>query len=335
MQAVVLAGGLGTRLRPLTLTRPKPLLPVLNRPLILRVMDLLPPRVDEVFVATGYLGENVRDFFENEKTGRRVEVIIEDRPLGTGGALKNLEDRLKGAFIVLNGDVICSLDLRKMLKYHEHKRAMGTISLWDVDDPTAYGMVVLDPEGHITAFKEKPRREEAVSRSVNAGTYVLEPDILGYMDRGRETSIEKEVFPKVLARGLYGFRFGGHWFDAGTLNSYLKIHSYLMNDIRGGIRKGKASRIPFSVAWNAPVAVGDGCSVGARTRLGPRACLGHRVTVGDGCTLRECVLHDGASVGNRVLLEQCVVGERAVVEDDVSIPPGTIIGDGQTVGLRP
>ena len=335
MQAVVLAGGLGTRLRPITLTRPKPLLPILNRPLILRVMDLLPPEVDEVFIATGYMGDKLSDFFSREKGRWKVEVVIEKKPLGTGGALKNLEKRLKGKFIVLNGDVICSLDLRKMLKYHEQKKGMATISLWDVEDPTAYGMVVLDPECHISAFKEKPRRDEVTSHSVNAGTYILEPEILGYMEPGRETSIEKEVFPRVLARGLFGFRFEGHWFDAGTLNSYLRIHASLLNDIRGGIKKGVGGTIPHTVAWSAPVLIGDGCAFGAKARIGPRACLGDRVTLGQGSTVRDSVIHDGATIGNRVLLDQCLVGEDAVIEDDVNLPPGTIVGDGQHLELRP
>jgi mannose-1-phosphate guanylyltransferase len=332
---VVLAGGLGTRLRPITNTRPKPLLPVMNRPLICRVMDLLPPQVDEVFVATGYMGDKVADFFRRGKNRWKVDVVIEEKPLGTGGALKNLEKRIKGKFIVLNGDVICSLDLRKMLKYHEQKKAMATISLWDVEDPTAYGMVVLDPEGHITAFKEKPRREEVVSRSVNAGTYILEPEILRYMDPGRETSIEKEVFPKVLARGVYGFRFEGHWFDAGTVNSYLRIHAALLNDIRGGIKKGAGGLVPRTVAWSAPALLGDGCIIGERARIGPRACLGDRVRLGQGGTVRDSVVHDGAVIGDRVLLEQCIVGENAVIEADAIIPPGTIVGDGQHLELGP
>ena len=307
----------------------------MNRPLICRVLDLLPPSVDEVFVATGYLGDRVRDFFAKEKGGRRVDVVIEEKPLGTGGALKNLQDRIKGTFIVLNGDVICSLDLRRMLRYHELKKGLGTISLWEVDDPTAFGMVLLDPEGHITAFKEKPRREEVLSHAVNAGSYILEPDILNYMEPGSESSIEKDVFPNVLARGLYGFRFDGYWFDAGTLNSYLSIHASLMSDIRGGIRKGRGARIPFSVAWSAPVVVGDGCSVGARTRLGPVACVGDGVSIGEGCAIRESVIHDGARIGDHVLLEQCLVGENAIIDSDVNIPPGTIIGDGQRMELRP
>jgi len=332
---VVLAGGLGTRLRPITNTRPKPLLPVMNRPLICRVMDLLPPQVDEVFVATGYMGDRVADFFRRERSRWKVEVVIEEKPLGTGGALKNLERRLEGKFIVLNGDVVCSLDLRRMLRYHEQKNAMATISLWDVEDPTAFGMVVLDPEGHISAFKEKPRREEVVSHSVNAGTYILEPEILSYMEAGRETSIEKEVFPKVLARGLFGFRFEGHWFDAGTLNSYLKIHAALLNDIRGGIGKGRGGTVPRTVAWSAPALLGEGCRIGERTRLGPRACLGDRVTLGQGCSVRDSVIHNGASIGDRVLLEHCLVGEHAVIDSDAIVAPGTIVGDGQHLELRP
>jgi len=335
LQAVVLAGGLGTRLRPVTLTRPKPLLPVLNRPLVCRVMDLLPPQVDEVFVATGYMGDRLTEFFAREKGRRRVEVVVEKSPLGTGGALRNIRDRMKGRFFVLNGDVICSLDLRRMLRYHEQKGGLATISLWDIEDPTAYGMVVLDRDGRIVSFKEKPRREEVVSRAVNAGTYILEPDILGCMEPGREISIEREVFPSVLARGLFGFRFEGHWFDAGTLASYLRIHAFLLNDLRGGMGKGRDCNIPRTVAWSAPVLLGDRCSVGERSRLGPRCCLGDRVTLGRGSTVRDTVVHNGATIGDRVLLEQCLVGENARIDDDVLVPPGSIIGDGQQLELRP
>jgi NDP-sugar pyrophosphorylase family protein len=332
LQAVVLAGGLGTRLRPVTLTRPKPLIPILNRPLILRVLDILPSEVEEVFIATGYMGDKLCSFFKERLTGPDVEVVVEDRPMGTGGALKNIEDRIKGTFIVINGDVICSLDIDRMLEFHRRTKAFGTIALWDVENPTAYGMIVTDSHDRILRFHEKPRPEEVVSHSVNAGTYILEPGILSGMLSGKETSIEREVFPNVLDRGLYGFRFKGRWFDAGTLDSYLNIHAALMRLEKGGSSKGQGLKTGRSCVWHPPYLTGNDCVIGERTVIGHEVCLGDRVLIGSGCHLAECVLHDGVKVGNGVRLERCLIGENATISDGVSIPPGTIIGDGKVVG---
>jgi len=330
LQAVVLAGGLGTRLRPITYTRPKPLVPIVNRPLVLRVLDILPPVVDEVFIATGYMGDRLCAFFKDRRTGPKVEVVVEDRPLGTGGALKNLEDRIKGTFIVVNGDVICSLDLERMLAFHRKRGALGTISLWEMDDPTPYGMVVADERGRIVRFLEKPRPEEAVSRAVNAGTYILEPQILGCMRPGKEASIEKEVFPNVLDRGLFGFGFKGYWYDAGTLGSYLAIHSALMR-LEGGAIKGNGLKAGESAVWRQPYGTGKDCVIGEGTTMGPDVCIGNGVTIGIGSALSDCVLHDGVNVGDRAILERCIIGENATIRDGARVPPGTIIGDGGVV----
>jgi NDP-sugar pyrophosphorylase family protein len=331
LQAVVLAGGLGTRLRPITYTRPKSLIPILNRPLIMRVLDMLPPAVDEVFIATGYMGDRLRSFFKDRRIGPRVEVVVEDRPLGTGGALKNLEGRLNGTFIVINGDVVCSLDLEKMMSFHRGMKSFCTIALWEVEDPTPFGMVVTDRHDRILRFHEKPRPEEVVCRTINAGTYVLEPPILALMHPGKETSIEKEVFPHVLDRGIHGFRFKGFWFDGGTLDSYLAIHASLMRSEQGGRKKAEGLRAGASCVWHTPYFTGKDCVIGDGTIIGPDVCLGDRVCAGRGCFLAECVVHDGARVGDDARLEHCLVGENAEIGKGVRIPPGTIIGDGQVV----
>ena len=331
MQAVVLAGGLGTRLRPITYTRPKPLVPVLNRPLIMRVLDMLPPAVDEVFIATGYMGDSLRAFFSGRKIVPSIEVVVEDHPLGTGGALKNLERKLNGTFIVVNGDVVCSLDLQQMISFHRERKSFCTIALWEVKDPTPFGMVVTDDHDRILRFHEKPRPEEVVCRTINAGTYVLEPGILGLMQPGKETSIEKEVFPYVLDRGLHGFRFGGYWFDGGTLDSYLAIHATLMRAEHGGGKKGEELHAGASSVWHPPYFTGNDCVIGDGTIIGPDVCIGDRVHIGKGCFLAECVCHDGARVGDDARLEHCLIGENAHIGRGVKIPPGTIIGDGQVV----
>jgi len=326
MQAVILAGGLGTRLRPITFTRPKPLIPILNRPLIDVVIEMLPLEVDEVFIATGYMGDRLRAHFGSRRKGPRVEVVIEASPLGTGGALKNIESRIKGTFVVLNGDVVCSLDVTKMLAFHRKSGGVGTIALWDVEDPTAFGMVVLDKKSRIREFKEKPRKEDVVSHSVNAGTYILEPGILSMMEPGRETSIETQVFPRVLKKGLHGFGFRGYWYDAGTLDNVLAIHQGLMS----GVKKGKDFGRGKDVALNGPVLIGDGASAGDHTRLGPSTCIGNDVRIGAGCRLKDCVLHDRVRVGKGASIEHCIIGEDAEIDDGVKLR-NRIIGDRERV----
>jgi NDP-sugar pyrophosphorylase family protein len=297
----------------------------------MRVLDMLPPVVDEVFIATGYMGDRLRSFFKEQRIGPSVEVVVEDRPLGTGGALKNIEGRIKGTFIVINGDVVCSLELEKMISFHRNRRSFCTISLWEVEDPTPFGMVVTDDDCRILRFHEKPRPEDVVCRSINAGTYVLEPEVLAMMHPGKETSMEKEVFPRVLDRGLYGFRFGGFWFDGGTLDSYLAIHAALMRSEHGGKKKGEGMMAGASTVWRPPYHTGKCCAVGEGTVIGHEVCLGDRVRIGKGCFLAECVVHDGARVGDDARLEHCLIGENADIGEGVRIPPGTIIGDGQVV----
>jgi len=210
-------------------------------------MDILGPEVDEVLVATGYMGDRLCSLFRDMKDVPRVEVVVEQSPLGTGGALKQLEKKLKGTFVVVNGDVICSLDMTKMLSFHRNKKGLGTIALWEVEDPTPFGMVVTGKDGRILEFKEKPKSEEVVSRAVNAGTYILEPEVLSYMASVKEASLEREVFPRALERGLYGFRFAGYWFDAGTLDSYLRIHAELMRRMSPSRRPGGPDIGPWSI----------------------------------------------------------------------------------------
>jgi mannose-1-phosphate guanylyltransferase len=326
LQAIVLAGGLGTRLRPITYTRPKPLVPILNKPLIDHVIELLPREVDEVFLATGYMGDTVRAHFGSRLAGPRVEVVIEERPLGTGGALKNVEKRIDGTFIVLNGDILCSLDIGKMLAFHRSSKGIGTIALWDVEDPTAFGMVIMEGKSRIREFKEKPRKEEAVSNSVNAGTYILEPEIFSYMEPGKEISIERQVFPRVLGKGLFGFGFKGFWYDAGTLANVLAIHRGLMK----GVKKGDGVRIAKGAELKAPVLLGNDVSIGERSSLGPAVCIGSGVSLGEGCRLEDCAVHDNVHIGKNAVLEHCIIGKDAELEDRVHVKD-RIIGDKEKV----
>ena len=194
MKALILAGGLGTRLRPLTYHIPKPLVPLVGKPLVCHIIDSLPEEVDSVILAVSYMKDDLDRYFHEHDVGRQIILVSEDEPLGTGGAIKNVSRYLDETFLAFNGDVVSSINTKRMLEFHRKRHGIGTIALWEVDDPTAFGVVALGNNGSITKFQEKPKREEAVSNRINAGTYVFEPDILDDIPAG-PVSIERQVFP--------------------------------------------------------------------------------------------------------------------------------------------
>lgn len=323
VQFVVIAGGFGTRLRPLTLRRPKALLPLLNRPQILHVLDRLPPGCDRIVIAVNYLYEQVRDYFEALDSDVEVVVVNEPQPLGTGGAIKNVEDHVSGTFAVANGDVIDRIDFDAFLKFHRRHRGIGSLGVGAVEDPTAYGIVALEGE-RITRFVEKPQEAEAPSNLANAGRYVLEPEVFDAISAERSISLEREVFPALIPRGLYAFRETGYWSDAGTLPAYLEAQRLLLEDQGGGLAQAAAvSRADVS----PPVLVGRGAFV--EGRIGPNTVLGKGCKVGR-AAIRNAALFDGVSVDDKVEIETSVIGEGAAIGEG-AIVRNSIIGDGVQV----
>ena len=322
MQFVIIAGGLGTRLRPLTLRRPKALVPLLNRPQILRVLDRLPPDCDRVIVAVNYMYERVRDFFANLDTGVDVVVVNEPQPLGTGGAIKNVEEHVTGTFAVANGDVVDAIDFAAFLKFHRRSRGIGSIALWTVDDPTAFGVVALDGD-RITRFVEKPQEAEAPSNLINAGRYLFEPEVFDLIEDGRPVSLEREVFPNLIPRGLYAFPETGLWSDAGTLPAYLEAQRLLLEHEGGGVGRGA------EILWDVlpPVLIAEGCFVEAR--LGPNVVLGRGCKVGRS-VVRNAALFDGVSVDDKVEIESSLIGEGAAI-GEAAVIRNSIVDDGAQV----
>ena len=319
VQLVVIAGGLGTRLRPLTLRRPKALVPLLNRPQILHILDRLPPDCDRVVVAVNYMYERVREFFAALDAKVEVVVVNERTPLGTGGAIKNVEAHVAGTFAVANGDVIDRIDFPAFVKFHRRTRGIGTIAVTPVEDPTSFGVVALDGD-RITRFVEKPQEAEAPSDLANAGRYVFEPEVFDHIPSGRSVSLEREVFPELIPRGLHAFREAGLWSDAGTLPAYLEAQRLLLED--GGAGVGKDTELLWDVL--PPVLVGDGCFVEAR--LGPNVVLGRGCKVGR-CVVRNATLFNGVSVDDKVEIESSILGEGAGIGEG-AILRGCIVGDG-------
>ena len=217
MQVVVLAGGVGSRLRPWTQKIPKPLLKMLDKTLLERVVECMPKdKVDEVIVAGGYMIDEIQNYFRDNEVDFDVRIVRESEPLGTGGALGNCRDIASGTFACFNGDIISSLNAQSIIDLHSNNGGIGTLGLWRVDDPTRFGIVGLNENKKITKFKEKPKPEEVFSNLINAGSYILDEDIFSYMPNGRH-SLERDVFPKLASQGdLNGKEFEGYFIDAGT-----------------------------------------------------------------------------------------------------------------------
>jgi mannose-1-phosphate guanylyltransferase len=257
--AVVLVGGEGTRLRPLTYETPKSMLPVMNRPFLEHQVDHLRRHgVDRIVLACGYRPDAIRAHF-----GDALEYAVEPEPLGTGGAIAFAARAIGETFVVANGDVLTDLDLTALVAFHRERRARMTIALHPVDDPSRYGVVVTDAEGAVTAFVEKPAPGTIAANTINAGTYVVEPDVLDLIPEGRAVSVEYEVFPELVGDGLYAHSFTGYWRDIGTPASYLDANVERLAedgavDPTATVETG--ARVTASV-------VGAGCRVGAGARV--------------------------------------------------------------------
>jgi mannose-1-phosphate guanylyltransferase len=320
MQLVIIAGGLGTRLRPLTYARPKALVPLLNRPQILHLFERLPPAIDEVLVAVNYRFEQVKAFFESVDLGRDVTVVHESVPLGTAGALKNVAGKIDGTFAAFNGDVVDTLDIGELLRFHAERRRRGTITVAPVADPSAFGVVAVEGDRAVR-FVEKPPRDEAPSNLVNAGRYVFEPDVLDLIEPGREVSLEREVFPRLVKEGLSVFRHDGPWSDAGTLQSYLRAQALLLDASGGGVA---ADAEVTRATIRGPVLVGPAAF--AEGEVGPHAVLARGCRLGR-ARVSECALFDGVSVDDKADVSRSIVGESASIGEG-AVVRGSIVGDG-------
>ena len=329
MQVVVLAGGFGTRLRPWTRSVPKPMLPLLDRTLLERVIEGVPQGlVDEVVVAAGYRIDQLREHFAAAELPYDVTVVKETEPLGTGGALGNCRDHVSGRFACFNGDVVSSLDVAAMLEQHRRTGAAGTLGLWEVDDPTRYGIVGLDGERRVTRFQEKPAPEDVFSHLINAGNYLLEDDVFDLIPPGR-SSLEREIFPRLAETGdLYGMPFEGYFVDAGTPASWQAAVRACIHHGRfaGGRRSGEGGWLGVGAE------VADGARV-VRSGVGEGSRLGRGAIVVDSSLLADVQAEAG------VVLERCLVGREArvgagahladvIVDHGAVVPPGTHLSGG-------
>lgn len=319
MQAVVLAGGVGSRLRPWTDTVPKPLLPMLDRTLLEQVVWGMPEGlVDEIVVAGGYRVEQITEHFATREQGIEVTIVEETEPLGTGGALGNCSDVVSGRFACFNGDVITSLRMEDALDVHTKNGGIGTLALWEVEDPTRFGIVGLDAHQRVTAFKEKPKPEEVFSNLINAGSYLLEEEVFDVMPSGRH-SLERDVFPMLAQREqLNGVPFEGYFIDAGTPTSWSDgVEACIAH---GRFTSGHVVEGSWCATAQAPHGVRHhgsmfGHGVMAKGATVNRSTLLDGVAVGAGSSLTDVLAGQGAVIGEGCVLRDVVLGPHAVVED--------------------
>lgn len=336
MQAVALIGGKGTRLYPITQTVPKSLVPLRNRPYIQYLVDALGSAgMDSAVFSMGYLPGAIQRYFAGQDLdGFTIDYVVEQEPLGTAGGIKNVEDHLDGGpFLALNGDILTGIDLREVLEAHMDSGALATITLTAVDDPSAYGLVEVDHRMRVKRFVEKPSSDEISGSLINAGIYVLEREVLNMIPRGREVSIEREIFPRLQSMGrLQAFVSSAYWRDIGTSRSYLAAS----NDVLcGTVGQGEefeylsvdgSAGISKDVALLPPASIAAGCEIEAGVTVGGRASLGKGCFVGEGATVEGSVLFEGAVVGERTIVRNSIVGPGAVIERDCVVRNLSVLG---------
>lgn len=340
MNALILLGGLGTRLRPLTLARPKPLLPVLNRPLIAYQIDLLKKfGVRKVILGLGHKASHFRRHLGTGKAwGVRFVYSLEDQPLGTGGAIRHALPHLNGPAFILNGDVLSDFDLGKLAAHHQRKKADATLALVEVSDPSAFGLVETDGKGRIRRFLEKPSVDAISSRTVNAGCYLFEPKVIDRIPVGKSVSVEREIFPALLSEGFHleSFLHTGYWSDIGTLRSYWRTHQDLHEagrwptglSLRGGLLLSPRVRVDKSVRVRGTVLIGSKTWVGPSVTFEGSVTLGEGVRIEEGAHIEDSVILEGARIGPRSQVERSVVGAGAIIKSDCRIGPDQVLGDG-------
>ena len=308
MQALVLVGGKGTRLQPLTTDTPKPILTLVDRPFLGYMIDWLTSHgVDEVVLACGFLPDQLQEVLgDGAGGGPRLRYLVEPEPLGTAGAIKFAAPYLEERFFALNGDVLTDLDLTALWQSHERRKARLSLGLYPVDDPSNYGLVDVDADGAVLDFHEKPEPGHCGPGLISAGAYVVEREVLDMIPEERNVSIEREVFPLLVGEGLCALRLDGYWKDIGTPERYLEASW----DIIEG-------RVDTAVSRDeGGVFVSPAAEVAAGAQIGPRA------VIGDGCLVAA-----GARVSDSVLLDGCRIGENAVVTDSIFSPGVTVAAD--------
>lgn len=333
MRAVLMAGGSGTRLRPLTCNLPKPMVPVLNRPIAEHIINLLKRHgLKEIIATLHYLPDVMRDYFQDGRDfGVKINYCVEDeQPLGTAGCVKNVEAMLDDTFLVISGDSIADFNLTEAITFHKQKKAKATIILTRVANPLEFGVVITDKCGRIQKFLEKPAISEIISDTVNTGTYILEPEVLRYLPPHEESDFSTDLFPLLLEKGepIYGYIANAYWCDVGHLESYREAHyaalekkvklEFAYREIDNGIWLGENTYVHPTAKIEPPALIGHNCRIGQGVRIFGGTVVGDNVIVGDYAELNRPIIWNGVIIGEECSLSGCVVARGTRIESQSS-----------------
>jgi mannose-1-phosphate guanylyltransferase/phosphomannomutase len=347
MKAVIMAGGSGTRLRPLTCNLPKPMVPVAGKPMSEHIVNLLKKHgFDDIVFTLHYLPDAIRDYFgDGSDFGCKISYSVEEgKPLGTAGCVKAIQDHLDSTFIVISGDSLTDMDLGKALEFHKEKKSKATLVLKRVENPLEYGVVITDNEGRIQRFVEKPGASEIFSDTVNTGTYILEPEVMLYVVMGREQDFSNDLFPLLLLRNepMYGYVADGYWCDIGNLAVYRQAHRDVLDglvninidlpQIEPGVFVGHGSQIDASVQLEGPVMIGKNCRIGRETVISKYSVIGDNVVIQEKASLKQPVIWSNAYVGSNAQLRACVICNNSTIHNSAELLEGAIIGNNSVVG---
>jgi mannose-1-phosphate guanylyltransferase len=348
LKAVILVGGQGTRLQPLTFIVPKSLVPVLNRPVMEHMVAYLKQfGVEDIILTLNYLPDVIRSYFgDGADFGVRLTYCLEKDPLGTAGAVKNAAAYLDDTFIVLNGDIFTEMNLAEMYAFHKKNKARATIALTWVDNPSAFGVVETDKHYRVQRFIEKPPPGTATTNWINAGAYILEPEVLDYIPAGQHYMFERGLFPRLLDAGepVFGYPYRGYWLDMGTLAQYFSLNmDFLLAKIRdplvadpgqNGIRCGLNVVVHPSAAITPPAVIDSDCRIGKNVHLKGPVTIGRDCVIEDGASLEKAVLWDDINIGANARLNNCIISSHTVIDDNQDIT-NSVITPSQTVPLSP
>jgi mannose-1-phosphate guanylyltransferase/phosphomannomutase len=346
VKAVIMAGGEGTRLRPLTSRAPKPMIPLANRPMMEHIVHLLAAHgFDEVVVTVAFMADAIRNYFgDGSEHGIKITYSNEDSPLGTAGSVGNARAMLDDTFLVISGDVLTDINLTSVVEFHRSRGSAATLALKSVENPLDFGIVITESDGSISRFLEKPTWGEVFSDNINTGIYVLEPEIFDFIPPGKPVDFSSEVFPALLGAGrtIYGLPVEGYWEDVGTLEAYLRANFEALDrrlevDIPGfrlrpGVFVGDGVAIDPTAVIEGPVVIGDQVLIGPRARIGPHAVLGSNVRVGAESHVRQTVVHDHTFIATAVHLRGCVIGRSCNLRHGARLTEGVVLGDECSVG---
>jgi len=346
MKAVIIAGGLGTRLRPLTHNTPKPIVPVANRPFVVHQIEhLIKHGATEIILNLHYLSQEIKKAIgDGGRWGIKIHYSIERTPLGTAGAVKHAEKYFdEGPMVIFNGDVLTDINISKVVNFHREKKALVTLTLTEVEDPTPFGLILTEKDGRVKQFLEKPSWDMVTAKTINAGIYVVDPKIFRKVPKGKPFMFERDLYPALLEEGapIYGYLSDAYWIDIGNPAKYKEAHeAILRHDVAVKIEGtrvnrrfwlGKDTHPDPSVRFTGPSIIGGKVKIGKETEVRDYVTVGDHVSIGEHCLLDRAIIWRGSKIGKHVVLQDCILGYNCVIEDNVVIDHGAVLADGSVV----